>query len=201
MTDENSGTENKVIFLGEAGVGKSSLIKVSIGEKFDKAYNSSISLSFFSKEVNYNNKKYFFNLWDTIGQEKYRSLTKIFYKKSKIVIFVYDITNKVSFENLEFWINSVNEELGNEKYIKAIVGNKSDLYLQEEVNEGEAKQFAISKGAKFIKCSAKDNPLDFIKFLDELCIEVIQQNEGNNREESISLDRKAIKKDKKSCNC
>ena len=173
MTDENSGTENKVIFLGEAGVGKTSLIKVSIGEKFDKAYNSSISLSFFSKEVNHDNKKYFFNLWDTIGQEKYRSLTKIFFKKSKIVIFVYDITNKVSFENLEFWINSVNEELGNEKYIKAIVGNKSDLYLQEEVSEEEAKQFkqfAISKGAKFIKCSAKDNPLNFIKFLDELCI-------------------------------
>ena len=201
MTDVDSGIENKAIFLGEVGVGKTSLIKVSIGEKFDNIYNSSMSLSFFPKEVTYNDKKYIFNLWDTIGQEKYRSLTKIFYKNSKIVIFVYDITNKLSFQDLDFWINSVNNELGTEKYIKAIVGNKSDLYLKEEVTDEEAKQFAESKNAKFKRCSAKDDPISFIKFLDGLCIESIQQNEGNHREESISLNKKVMKKDKKSCNC
>ena len=201
MTDDNSGIENKAIFLGEAGVGKTSLIKVSIGDKFDKTYNSSISLSFFPKKVTYKDKNFIFNLWDTIGQEKYRSLTKIFYKNSKIVIFIYDITNKDSFKNLEYWIDSVNNELGSEKYIKAIVGNKSDLYLQEEVTDEEAKQFAKSKEAKFKRCSAKEDPISFIKFLDELCVESIQQNEGNRRDESISLDRKAMKKDKKSCNC
>ena len=199
--DENTGGENKAIFLGEAGVGKTSLINVSIGEKFDENYNSSISLSFFPKEVTYNNKKYIFNLWDTIGQEKYKSLAKIFYKNSKIAIFVYDITNKSSFENLEFWIDSVKNELGNEKYLKAIIGNKSDLYLEEAVSDKEAKEYALSKGAKFKRCSAKNDPLNFIKFLDELCVEAIQQNIGMSREQNISLNTKAMKKEKKNCNC
>ena len=202
--DNNKGEENKVIFLGESGVGKSSLIKISIGEKFENEYSSNISLTFSPKQIEYNHKKYFFNLWDTIGQEKYRSLTKIFYKYSKIVIFVYDITDKNSFENLSFWIDSVNNELGTEKYIKAIVGNKYDLYLKEEVNEEEAKQFAISHGCKFKLCSAKSDPINFIKFLDELCIDLIIDNNIQGRLESFALDERSLKKNKKNkknCNC
>ena len=203
MSSDNNGTENKVIFLGEAGVGKTTLIKVSIGQKFDKVYNSSISLSFNPKQIIYNNKKYTFNLWDTIGQEKYRSLTKIFYKKSKIIIFVYDITNKNSFKNLEYWINSVNTELGDEKFIKAIVGNKSDLYLKEEIKEDEAKEFAASKNAKFKLCSAKNDPLAFCKFLEELCIECINNNDKENIESnsSVKLNKKKTKNKKEKCNC
>ena len=200
MTDDNSGTENKVIFLGEAGVGKTSLIKVGIGEKFESSYNSSISLSFFPKMVEYNNKKYIFNLWDTIGQEKYRSLTKIFYKKSKIVIFVYDITKKDSFINLQYWIDSVNNELGNNKYIKAIIGNKTDLFMKEVISEEEAEKFAASQGAKFKTCSARNDPLAFTGFLDQLCIECIQKNEKTNnknknkdKDDKITLDKKKKK--------
>ena len=202
MDNENSGTDNKVIFLGEAGVGKTTLIKVSLGEKYDKAYNSSISLSFSPKEITYNNKKYVFNLWDTIGQEKYRSLTKIFYKKSKIVIFVYDITNKSSFKNLEYWVKSVADELGTEPYLKAIIGNKSDLYLKEDVKEQEAKEFAKSNGAKFKLCTAKNDPLSFIKFLEELCIETLKGNfsGGDSRNCSIKIDKKDTKH-KKECGC
>ena len=207
MDDESSGTDNKVIFLGEAGVGKTTLIKVSLGEKYEKTYNSSISLSFNPKEITYNNKKYVFNLWDTIGQEKYRSLTKIFYKKSKIVIFVYDITNKSSFKNLEYWVKSVDDELGNEPYIKAIIGNKSDLYLKEEVKEQEAKEFAKLNGAKFKLCTAKNDPLSFIKFLEELCSNTLKGNFSESDANcSIKLDKKYKKdkkdvKHKKECGC
>ena len=204
MSDDNSGTENKVIFLGEAGVGKTSLIKVSIGEKFETTYNSSISLSYFPRKININNKKYTFNLWDTIGQEKYRSLTKIFYKNSKIVIFIYDITNKESFKNLEYWIDSVNNELSNEKYIKAIIGNKSDLFLKEAISEKEAEEFAISNGAKFKTCSAKTDPLVFTNFLDQLFTEYILENEKNNNsqnEQNITINNKKNKKKSKSKCC
>ena len=203
MSGGNSGTENKVIFLGEVGVGKSTLIKISIGEKFSDVYTSSISLSFFSKEITYNNKNYVFNLWDTIGQEKYRSLTKIFYKKSKVVIFVYNITDKESFDNLEYWIDSVKEELGDEKYIKAIVGNKSDLFLKEKVKEEEAKKYAYSKGMKFKLCSAKENPGEFTNFLKELCIESIKECEENIDENNnnVTLNTSAINEDKSNCNC
>ena len=198
-----SGIENKVILLGEPGVGKTTLIRVSIGEKFEEIYTPSISLSFFSKTVTFNNKNYMFNLWDTIGQEKFRAFTKIFYKNSKVIIFVYNITDKKSFKNLEYWLDSVNTELGNEKYIKAIVGNKSDLFLNEQVKEEEARKYAISKGAKFKLCSAKKNPLDFIKFLDELCIDSIKEKDKNIDEtnNSVILNKKEMKKDKKNCNC
>ena len=209
MDDENSGVDNKVIFLGEAGVGKTTLIKVSLGEQYKKEYISSLSLSFNQKEITYNKKKYIFNLWDTIGQEKYRSLTKIFYKKSKVVIFVYDITNLSSFKNLEYWVNSVNDVLGNENYIKAIIGNKSDLYLNEQVKEQEAKDFAASNGAKFKLCTAKNDPLSFIKFLDELCIETLgggggnkeTQKQNDNKPNAIKLDKKDINNKKGKCAC
>ena len=195
---DDNGSENKVIFLGEAGVGKTSLLKVSIGETFNEVYSSSISLSFNPKEILYNNKKYIFNLWDTIGQEKYKSLTKIFYKKSKLVIFVYDITSKKSFENLKYWIQSVNEELSNEKYIKAIVGNKSDLYLKEEVSEAEGKQYASENNAKFKLCSAKTDPLSFTKFLEELCIDVMKEEnigkEGGKKNVKINKKNNNVKK-------
>ena len=203
MTDENNGTDNKVIFLGEAGVGKTSLMKISTGGTFDEEYNSSISLSFSPRTVEYNNSKYIFNLWDTIGQEKYRSLTKIFFKKSKIVIFVYDITDKASFDNLEYWINAVSNELSSENYIKAIVGNKSDLFLNEKIKEDEAEKYATSKHCKFKLCSAKNDPLNFVKFLDQLCIELIKKNEANEerKKETVTLNKKEIKKDKKNCSC
>ena len=208
MDDENSGVDNKVIFLGEAGVGKTTLIRVSLGEKYKKEYISSLSLSFNQKEITYNSKKYIFNLWDTIGQEKYRSLTKIFYKKSKVVIFVYDITNSSSFKNLEYWINSVDDELGKENYIKAIIGNKSDLYLSEQVKEKEAKDFAASNGAKFKLCTAKNDPLSFIKFLEELCIETLGGggNKGfkktnENKPNVIKLDKKDINSKRGKCAC
>ena len=203
MTEENSnGLENKVIILGEAGVGKTSLIKISIGQEFDPTYNSSTSVTFNPKEMKYNNKKYMFNLWDTIGQEKFRSLTKIFYKNSKLVIFVYDITNKSSFKSLEYWINSVKDELGNDMYIKAIVGNKSDLFLKEEVKEEEAKIYAKEKGAKFRLCSAKNDPLIFVKFLEELCIDVIELYDDKKEEKtSVKLDEKSSKKNKEKCGC
>ena len=201
MSDKDGETENKVIFLGEAGVGKTSLIKVSIGENFESEYNSSITFSYSPKEVLYKNKKYIFNLWDTIGQEKYRSLTKVFYKNSKIVVFVYDITKKASFKNIEYWMDSVNNEIGPEKYIKAIVGNKSDLFLQEEVKEEEVKQFAISKECKFKICSAKKDPINFIKFLEELCIDCINNISKKGKQENKMLDKNKVKKNKKSCNC
>ena len=208
MDDEEeediTGIENKIILLGDIGVGKTCLIKISVGENFDQKYQPTISFSFSSKEITYNEKTYKFNLWDTIGQEQFRSITKAFYKNAKIVIFVYDITNKESFESLEFWINSVNEELKDKNYIKAIIGNKKDLFLKEEVKEEEAEIYANSKGAKFKLCSAKDDAPNFVKFLEELCIECLksieEQDEEKDKEQSnVKLSKKKLKKRK--CGC
>ena len=89
--------EIKVILVGETATGKTSLINTSIGLEFkDKTFSTQTN-SISKKKITVKNKKYCINLWDTIGQEQFRSLTKIFMKDSKIVIFVYDITRKDTF--------------------------------------------------------------------------------------------------------
>ena len=132
--EEENG--NKVIFIGETFVGKTNLIKVSIGKPFEPNSDATWSASYVPKEFEYNNQKYIFNLWDTIGQEKYRALTKIFFKGAIIAVIVYDITKKRTFNAIEYWYEELKNQLG-DTFILAIVGNKNDLYINQEVTEEE----------------------------------------------------------------
>ena len=158
--------EIKVILVGEMGTGKTSLINTAIGLKFQEKLASTTTNSIMNKQMTINGKIYSINLWDTIGQEKYRSLTKIFLKGSKIVIFVYDITSKVSFEELNYWFEST-KDIINEKTVMGIVGNKSDLFLKEEVKESDARALAKEKGYEFALTSAKNSTI-FCEFLEKL---------------------------------
>ena len=171
MSDDENENENqneiKAILLGNAGVGKTNLINRAIGLKFDENYNSTSSGIFRTKKIEIGNKSYTVNLWDTAGQEIYKSITKIFVKRSKIVIFVYDITDKKSFDDLEGWIKMCKDLLDND-YICGIAGNKMDLYSIEQVTENEARKFAENQKMKFQLVSAKENPESFDTFLKEL---------------------------------
>ena len=89
------------------------------------------------------------DLWDTIGQEKFRSITKSFIKGSNIIIFVYDITRRVTFLELNYWINAVNEELNTEEVIFGVVGNKIDLFENWEVEKKEGEKYAKRVNALF----------------------------------------------------
>ena len=122
--------EIKIILLGESGVGKTNLINILMGIPFNDNEKSSASNSYSEKKVTINNKLYKLNLWDTIGQEKFRQLTKIFYKDSKIVIFVFDITSKESFDELQnYWVRDVKEQIGDDGIVKGVIANKMDLFL------------------------------------------------------------------------
>ena len=158
--------EIKVILVGEMGTGKTSLINTAIGLQFQEKLASTTTNSIMNKMVKINGKTYSINLWDTIGQEKYRSLTKIFMKGAKIVIFVYDITNLESFKELNYWFESA-KDIINEQTVMGIVGNKSDLFLKEEVKESEARQLAKEKGYEFSLTSAKNSAI-FCEFLEKL---------------------------------
>ena len=184
--EEDNGI--KVIFLGESHVGKTNLIKISIGKPFEMESITTWAASYVPKEFFFKNQKYIFNLWDTIGQETYRSLTKIFFKGANIVILVYDITERKSFEELDYWYGQVKNELG-DNFILAIVGNKIDLYAEEKVSEEEGQSYANEKGSKFALCSAKDDPKGFIKFLEELFQDYIEKYGNNigNRQRGLSI--------------
>ena len=157
--DEAPSQEVKVVLLGESGVGKSSIIKQYVTHTFDPDIDSSISSKYISKIVNVSDeqKKLKFNLWDTAGQEKYRSLAKIFYKDARIIILVYSINNAKSYEEMKkYWYQEVKTN-GLSNAIYAVVGNKHDLYNTSQVNEKEAMEWADSIGGIFQLTSAKTN--------------------------------------------
>ena len=149
----------KAVLLGESGVGKTSIIRQFVNHSFDPNVSSSISSTFSSRMLDISNTKQSinFDVWDTAGQEKYRSLAKIFYKDAKIIIFVYDVTNQNTFENIkEFWYKEIMTNC-EPNIILGVAGNKIDLYGKEKVNENEAKQWAKSINAVFSSTSAKSN--------------------------------------------
>ena len=177
--------EIKVILVGESGTGKTSLINTSIGIPFKENMITSASNSFAPKEFQVDGKKYILNLWDTIGQEKFRSLTKIFIKDSKIVIFVYDITNEKSFKELEYWITTIKDILKDEAVL-GIAGNKQDLFKNEKVKEETAKKYAQEKNIIFELTSSK-NRKTFEKLLEDLLKQYIEKNGGSDQSDSNAI--------------
>ena len=165
----------KVILLGEAGVGKTNLIRVALGKEFEEDTASSVTSSFSDAKVFVNNKEYTYCLWDTAGQELYRSINKIFIKDSKIILIVFDITNKNTFEEIDFWYNYVNEILGEGDHIIALVANKTDLYEQQEISDEEINKKAESMKLKLKMTSAAKDAVGFRDFLQELLKEYIQK--------------------------
>jgi len=197
--EENPDDEIKVILLGDPGVGKTNLINIATGHKFSENEKTTTFSSYSVKKFKFNEKEYKINLWDTIGQEKLRPLTKIFYNNSKIVIFVYDITSEESFKSLPEWMEGVDEQIGS-NYIKGLVANKSDLFINEKVSTDEGEEFANNIKAKFLLFSAKnDNPKKFEEYLIKLLEIYISKGKGENKR-TFSIYKNMPEKDNKN-NC
>ena len=150
----------------------------------------------------YNDKKYIFDLWDTAGQEVYRSLNKLFVKNSKIVIIVFAINVKNSFNQIDFWYNYIKEVLGEDDYIIALVGNKADLYEEQEISDEDIEKKAKELNIKYKVTSAIKDADGFKEFLAELMNDYIKKYnpapEGNVNSFKIEGD-KGKKKKKKGC--
>ena len=188
--DDDGNIKLKTILIGDSGVGKTNLINIAAGKDFNINERSTVNASFFRKQLEVDGKIYNLYLWDTIGQEKLKSITKIFFKNSKIVVLVYDITNKQSFQGLDYWLKEVREVLG-ENIIIGILGNKADLYLNEEVSEDDCKEYANKLKSRWICTSAKTDKTGFPNFLKEL-IKEYMNFKPNKKEE----DKKEIIEDK-----
>jgi len=151
----------KIVLVGDAGTGKTCIITRFINNRFDKSQMTTACPSFCTKSVTYPeyNKTINLDIWDTAGQEIYRSISKLFYKGASVGILVYDITSLKSFQSIkEYWYNELKENT-EEGIIFNVVGNKEDLFEKEAVKEDEAKEFAKSINAHFYLTSAKNNIL------------------------------------------
>ena len=176
----------KVTLIGESSVGKTSIINRYTRNAFTQELESTLGANYSQKKIELHGKKIRMDLWDTAGQEKYRAIGRHFYKESYIVCLVYDISNLDSFEKLkEVWYPELKEH-GEKLRILALVGNKIDKYLEEEVKEEDAKKFANEINAINKRTSAMEgtNIEDLFttlaeKYLTDIANLVIQKDDSN----------------------
>ncbi|SCU87389.1 LAME_0D09912g1_1 [Lachancea meyersii CBS 8951] len=149
-------TKYKIVFLGEQGVGKTSLITRFMYDTFDDHYQATIGIDFLSKTMYLDDKTIRLQLWDTAGQERFRSLIPSYIRDSHVAIVVYDVTSKKSFEYIDKWVEDVKAERGEENVVLCIVGNKNDLSDERQVSteEGERKAQVLN-ATIFIETSTK----------------------------------------------
>ena len=144
----------KLIFLGDQNVGKSCILNRFMNDTFTEEYQATIGLDFQSKNVQIDNQDIHLLLYDTAGQEKFRSLIPMYTRDSNIILLVYEINNKDSFIHLPDWLNDLSN-VNKEDVIFALVGNKIDLEEKRQVSTEEGKNYADQNGFIFHEVSAK----------------------------------------------
>ena len=190
---ENKSNSIKLIIVGSVNVGKTSLLTRYATGTFQNISKSTSNASFISKIKIVNNQKYEIKLWDTAGQEKYRSLTKIFIKDAKIALLVYAIDDKNSFNDLGMWLNIV-KEINSDSIILGIAANKADLYKKAEVTDEQGKKYAKEIGAEWRSTSSLLDDYGIDDLVDVLFNKYLQEKLDKN--ESFSAKGTIVIKNK-----
>ena len=166
----------KVVVIGDAAVGKTSLALRFTKNKFGDTYVSTIGGSFCIRSLFIANKKICFQIWDTAGTERFKGFIPLYLRNADVALIMYDITSKKSFDDIQQWLRVLNESAPDT--IKcALVGNKSDLQEWRQVTKQEAEAFADVHGLYFIETSAKSGQSVEKLFVDigSLYIDIINK--------------------------
>ena len=199
--DKPKSNTIKIIVVGSMAVGKTCLIAHYQTGKFLSDIPSTCGSSFVQIKKTVKGKKYTLNLWDTAGQEKYDSLTKIFTKNANIVILVYSIVDKKSFQALNKWLKIVKEINGEDGYALGVAANKSDLYKQTVVPDSQGQEYAKKIKAVWKSTSAKEEDKGIEVLIDELLEIYLAKQHNNNNPEYIKLNNKDENKKKEGGCC
>ncbi len=144
----------KILLIGDSGVGKTSLIMRFTKNIFNEDFLNSIGVDFKSKDLNVEGKKIKLQIWDTAGQERYNAVNKNLFQKVQGVIIMYDITNRVSFENINKWLYLLSQNVSDKA--KILVGSKLDLSEEKRiVTEEEGQNLADKNNMPFYETSSK----------------------------------------------
>ena len=182
----------KLITLGDSHVGKSSLIIKYIDNKFSNVYMSTIGFDLKHKQINLKDgTEAKIMIYDTAGQERFKSLAANYIKKANGILLVYDIADHSTFENIGMWMESITEEKGDKLPI-VLVGNKADLEDERQVSHKEGKDLAENKGFHFYETSCKNGAnvtecfLDLAELVYEKSGKKLSQNSGKKLENASS---------------
>ena len=199
----------KILFLGDSTVGKTSLLIRYLEKKFDNSMPT-LGVDVRYKYIQYENKNIKLDLWDTAGQERFKSIISTYYKGAHGAIFMFDITNKGSFEKMKILIEEIKEDLPDIKMI--ILENKIDLEDEREVSRELIEEYQNSTNIEIIKTSSKTGEgieEAFIALVKELFYDkklgLVTDDEDEqstiNKTNSFRLSQKTVNKRKRRCNC
>ena len=145
----------KIIVIGDSSVGKSCLTTQAVRNNFEEFYTATIGFEFLTFNIRINNNVLKLQIWDTCGQEVYKSLITNFYRNSSLALIIYAINNMDSFKHAENWLNELKAQ-ANPNVKVFLVGNKSDLENERVVSREDGEKFKEEKNLdKFIETSAK----------------------------------------------
>ena len=199
----------KILLIGDTSVGKTSILCKYIDDEFSDTYLSTIGIEFKIKSLIINGKKVLLRIWDTSGQERYRSITQNFYRNANGILFIFDITKKETFDNIKIWLTD-SENCEDNKVAKMLIGNKIDLENKRKIDNETIKKFAEKKEMKYFEASAKEgiNIDNIFRELAELILfnKYKEENEeetirNRNRENSFNLSFDSIEPIKKKTCC
>ena len=145
----------QIVLVGDESVGKTSLLNRYIDDIFSESPGEIIGVEYRTKYYDYEGNQIELKIWDTAGQEKYHSITNNYIRTADGIIFMYDITNKKTYEGIKKWMKNSDEISNN--YKKILLGNKCDLESKREVSEVEVHMFSEEENVEFYETSTKDN--------------------------------------------
>ena len=206
----------KFIIVGDSSVGKSNLLMKFAYNKVNEDYQATVGVEFAAKNIEIEQKIFRVQVWDTAGQENFRSITRAYYKNSVCAMIVYDISNEKTFESVKSWLEDIRNQ-SPKSVLLILVGNKIDLSDKRVISFDKGNEFAIKNGLMFAETSAKTGEgveeifrksvediskkisENFYDLNSELC--GIKKSNNNNRkkENSFDLENKKNKGEKKCC--
>ncbi|CAF0890753.1 unnamed protein product [Brachionus calyciflorus] len=165
----------KVLIIGESRVGKTSIIKRLNNEGFSESTISTVGLDFVNAFFNIDGVTVRLQIWDTAGQERFRTITRSHFRNTKGTVLVYDISDRESFEKLEYWVDNLSN-MNLDREVVYIIGNKNDLESEREISYEQGQKFASRNLVKFFETSAK-NGNNLQEIFKTLAFDILDSND------------------------
>ena len=193
----SKGLPYKVLILGDSTVGKTCFLVRYVDDSFDDSTLLSVGMDYRLKNVKTEDgTKVKLQIWDTCGQERYRSISKNYYKGANAIILVFSLIDKKSFDSVENWINQIKEE-ASESILIILVGNNSDLIEKRVISYEEAEKLAKEFNINYFECSAKTGENINVAFND--LIEQMVKKTDKTKDSTTQLNSENLGKNKKTC--